>query len=342
MNKTSYSYEKGGDPKVASSIILLNLNPKNITNNIDLVNKYAPILKEIEGMANLNMGMKTNLTQEMGVDMNSVFADGNLDLMQGIFNIPNWMGEAAKYFNWDSKKIEVQPSNYGFAIANGELTLKDSIKLTMPRGSKMSIIGKVGLDQKVDFGGKLSSDGKSLPFKITGTIAAPKLVIDWKSIGKGLIQPKLDKVKEDVMNKANAAADKVLDKARQEADQIRKTAKEKADQIRNESRKLADRERQEGEKLATDALNKANAETDKLMDKAKNPIEKFAAEKAVKAIKKEAEKKSAQIRSNANSLADKTIVEADKKAELVESEADKKASSIIQNAEEQRNKMNKK
>jgi cell division septum initiation protein DivIVA len=342
MNKTSYSYEKGGDPKVASSIILLNLNPKNITNNIELVNKYAPILKEIEGMANLNMGMKTNLTQEMGVDMNSVFADGNLDLMQGIFNIPNWMGEAAKYFNWDSKKIEVQPSNYGFAIANGELTLKDSIKLTMPRGSKMSIIGKVGLDQKVDFGGKLSSDGKSLPFKITGTIAAPKLVIDWKSIGKGLIQPKLDKVKEDVMNKANAAADKVLDKARQEADQIRKTAKEKADQIRNESRKLADRERQEGEKLATDALNKANAETDKLMDKAKNPIEKFAAEKAVKAIKKEAEKKSAQIRSNANSLADKTIVEADKKAELVESEADKKASSIIQNAEEQRNKMNKK
>lgn len=342
MNKTSYSYEKGGDPKVASSIVLLNLNPKNITNNIELVNKYAPILKEIEGMANLNMGMKTNLTQEMGVDMNSVFADGNLDLMQGIFNFPNWMGEAAKYFKWDSKKIEVQPSSYGFAIANGELTLKDSIKLTMPRGSKMSIIGKVGLDQKVDFGGKLSADGKSLPFKITGTIAAPKLVIDWKSFGKGLIQPKLDKVKEDVMNKANAAADKVLDKARQEADQIRQTAKEKADQIRNESRKLADRERQEGEKLATDALNKANAETDKLMDKAKNPLEKYAAEKAVKALKKEAEKKANSLRSVANTAADKTVIEADKKAETLESEADKRASSIIQNAEEQRNKINKK
>ncbi len=342
MNKTSYSYEKGGDPKVASSIVLLNLNPKNITNNIELVNKYAPILKEIEGMANLNMGMKTNLTQEMGVDMNSVFADGNLDLMQGIFNIPNWMGEAAKYFKWDSKKIEVQPSSYGFAIANGELTLKDSIKLTMPRGSKMSIIGKVGLDQKVDFGGKLSADGKSLPFKITGTIAAPKLVIDWKSFGKGLIQPKLDKVKEDAMNKANAAADKVLDKARQEADQIRQTAKEKADQIRNESRKLAERERQEGEKLATDALNKANAETDKLMDKAKNPLEKYAAEKAVKALKKEAEKKANSLRSVANTAADKTVIEADKKAETLESEADKRASSIIQNAEEQRNKINKK
>ena len=342
MNKTSYSYEKGGDPKVASSIVLLNLNPKNITNNIELVNKYAPILKEIEGMANLNMGMKTNLTQEMGVDMNSVFADGNLDLMQGIFNIPNWMGEAAKYFKWDSKKIEVQPSSYGFAIANGELTLKDSIKLTMPRGSKMSIIGKVGLDQKVDFGGELSADGKSLPFKIRGTIAAPKLVIDWKSFGKGLIQPKLDKVKEDVMNKANAAADKVLDKARQEADQIRQKAKEKADQIRNESRKLADRERQEGEKLATDALNKANAETDKLMDKAKNPLEKYAAEKAVKALKKEAEKKANSLRSVANTAADKTVIEADKKAETLESEADKRASSIIQNAEEQRNKINKK
>lgn len=342
MNKTSYSYEKGGDPKVASSIVLLNLNPKNITDNIELVNKYAPILKEIEGMANLNMGMKTNLTQEMGVDMNSVFADGNLDLMKGIFNIPNWMGEAAKYFKWDSKKIEVQPSNYGFAIANGGLTLKDSIKLTLPRGSKMSLIGKVGLDQKVDFGGKLSTDGKSLPFKISGTVSAPKLVIDWKSIGKGLIQPKLDKVKEDAMNKANAAADKVLDKARQEADQIRQTAHQKAEQIRAEARKLADKERQEGEKLSADALNKANAEADKLMDKAKNPIEKFAAEKAVKAIKKEAEKKANQFKSTANSSADKIESEANKKAELLESEADKKASSIIQNAEEQRNKMNKK
>ncbi len=342
MNKTSYSYEKGGDPKVASTLSLLNLNPKNITENIELVNKYAPILKDIEGLANLNMGMKTNLTQEMGVDMNSVFADGNLNVMKGLFTMPQWMGEAAKYFKWDAKKIELQPGDIGFAIANGELTLKDSIRLTLPRGSKMSLIGKVGLDQKVDFGGKLSADGKSLPFKITGTVAAPKLVIDWKSIGKGLIQPKLDKVKEDAMNKANAAADKVLDKARQEADQIRKTAKEKADQIRTESRKLADKERQEGEKLATDALNKANAEADKLMDKAKNPLEKYAAEKAVKALKKEAEKKANSLRSAANSSADKTVIEADKKAETLESEADKRASYIIQNAEEQRNKMNKK
>ncbi len=338
MNKTSYSYEKGGDPKVASNIVLLNLNPQNITENIEMVDKYAPILKEIEGMANLKMGMKTNLTQEMGVDLNSVFADGNLDLMKGIFNMPQWMGEAAKYFKWDAKKIEVQPNDYGFAIANGELTLKDSIKLTLPRGSKMSLIGKVGLDQKVDFGGKINAEGKVLPFKIGGTVSAPKLIIDWKSIGKGLIQPKLDKVKDDAINKANQAADKLLDKARQEADQIRQTAKQKADQIRNEARRLADKERQEGERLASEAQNKANAEADKLMEKAKNPIEKFAAEKAVKTLKKEAEKKANSLRNTANSTADKTVQEGDKKADALEQEANKRASEIIQKAEEERNK----
>lgn len=338
MSKTSYVYEKGGDPKVASNVILLNLNPKNITENVEMVNKYAPIIKEIEGLANLKMGMNTNLTKEMGVDLNSVFADGNLDLMKGVFNMPQWMGEAAKYFKWDSKKFEVQPNNYGFEIANGELTLKDSIKLTLPKGSKMSIIGKVGLDQKVNFGGKINAEGKSLPFTITGTVSSPKLVIDWKGLGKSLIQPKLDKAKEDAMNKANQAADKLLDKARQEADQIRKTAKEKADQIRNEARKLADKERQEGERLATEAQNKANSEADKLMEKAKNPIEKFAAEKAVKAIKKEAEKKANSLRTTANSNADKIVLEADKKAESLEQEADMRSATIIQNAENERNK----
>lgn len=338
MNKTTYAYEKGGDPKVASTISLLNLNPKNITENVEMVNKYAPIIKEIEGLANLKMGMTTNLTKEMGVDLNSVFADGNLDLMQGMFNMPQWMSEAAKYFKWEAKKLEVQPGNYGFAIANGELTLKDSIRVKLPKGSKMSLIGKVGLDQKVDFGGKINAEGKSLPFKISGTVSAPKLVIDWKAVGKGLLQPKLDKAKEDVINKANQAADKLLDKAREEADQIRRTAKEKADQIRNEARRLADKERQEGEKLATDAQNKANAEADKLMDKAKNPIEKYAAEKAVKALKKEAEKKANSLRSTSNSSADKMVLEADKKAEALEQEADKRAAGIIQKAEEERNK----
>ena len=62
----------------------------------------------------------------------------------------------------------------------------------------------------------------------------------------------------------------------------------------------------------------------------------------MKALKKEAEKKANSLRSVANTAADKTVIEADKKAETLESEADKRASSIIQNAEEQRNKINKK
>ena len=342
MNRTSYSHIKGGDPIVNSSVALSNLNPSKLNEKIALVNKYAPALKDIEGLANLNMNLKTNLTQEMGVDMNSVFADGNLDVLKGLINMPNWLSEAGKFFKWDAKKLELQPTKVGFIIENGELKLKDSIRMKLPKGGKMSLIGRVKLDQTIDFGGRIIAEGKSLPLKITGTVQNPKLVIDWKGFGKDLAQPYLDKGKEEIKNKAMKAADDILNKARAEADNLKQTAREKAEQLRQEARKLADKERSEGDRLASEALKKANDEADKLMGKASNPIEKFAAEKAVKILKKEAEKKANQFKLAAGNNASKIETEANKKADALVAEADNKSADILRNAEEQRNKINEK
>lgn len=340
MSKTTYAHEKGGEPLVNSSIGLLNLNPTKLNEKVAIVNKYAPILKEVDGLANLNLSMKTNLTQEMGVDLNSVFADGNLNVLKGIINLPKWLSEVAQKFRWESQKLELQPTKIGFAIANGELTLKDSVKVKLPRGGKMSLIGKVKLDQTVEFGGRIISEGKSLPFKITGTVQNPKLNIDWKGFGKDLAQPYLDKGKEEIKNKALKAADDVLNKARAEADNLKQTARQKAEQLKQEARKLADKERAEGDRLANEALKKANDEAERLMAKASNPIEKFAAEKAIKALKKEAEKKANQFRLAAGNNADKIEMEANKKADAMVTEADNRAAEIIKNAEDQRGRVN--
>ena len=342
MNRTSYAHVKGGDPIVNSSIALSNLNPSKLNEKIALVNKYAPALKDIEGLANLNVNLKTNLTQEMGVDVNSVFADGNLNVLKGLINMPNWLSEAGKFFKWDAKKLELQPAKVGFTIENGELKLKDSIRMRLPRGGKISMIGKVKLDQTIDFGGRIISEGKSLPLKITGTIQNPKLVIDWKAFGKGLAQPYLDKGKEEIKNKANKAADDILNKARAQAENLKLTAREKADQLRQEAHKLAEKERTEGDRLATEALKKANDEADKLVSRASNPIEKFAAEKAAKILKKEAEKKANQFKAAAGNSANKIEAEANKKADALVAEADNKSADILKNAEEQRNKINEK
>lgn len=342
LNKTSYSHEKGGEPAVESAVKLSNLNPSKLNEKLSIVNKYAPVLKDIDGIANLDLAMKTNLTQDLGVDLNSVNADGLLNVIKGMMDAPKWLAEAEKYFKWDSKKLEIPPSKVGFAIANGELTMKDSVRLKLPKGGKMSLIGKVNLNQTVDFGGNLAAEGKKLPFKITGTVQNPKFVIDWKGFGKDLAKPYIDKAKNEALSRANEEAEKVLMKVQQQAEQLRNSAHEQAEKIRNEGNQLAEKQRQEGQRLANDVLQKADDQINQAMAKATNPLQKLAAEKAGKILRKEAEKKSNQLKDAANASADKTQSEAGKKADALEQEAQSKADAMVQKAQEERNKVPKK
>lgn len=333
LKDAEYANEVGGKPGFKGALGFNNISAQDISKNMSLTQKFAPILESITGLLNLNMGMSTELSPSMDLDMNSLVADGKFQLINGKMPVPQSLNTVFQQFNWSTaEELILKPLKAGFLINNRSLELKDSIAVTLPKGSQMSVIGKVNLDQTIVFGGNLSAEGKSVPMRITGTLTNPKISIDWKAFGKKLIEDVKEKAIEEGKKELNKVAEDYIGKAEVQADKLKAEAKEKADQIRAEGKKLADKQRAEGERLAKEALDKANSEIDALMKKASNPLEKLAAKKAADGLKKEAEKKAQKIKDTANNSANKTETEANKKADLIETEAKNKADTLIEEA----------
>ncbi|MGC6414459.1 MAG: AsmA-like C-terminal region-containing protein [Bacteroidia bacterium] len=335
LKEAEYAYEMGGKPGFKGVIGFNNISAQDISENISITQKFAPIVESITGILNFNMGMSTELTPNMDLEMNSLVANGNFQLIKGKMPIPQSLKNVFQQFNWNkAQDLVLKPIKAGFLIDNGSLKLKDSIVINLPKGSEMSLIGKVNLDQTIDFRGYLSAEGKSVPMHITGTLKNPKISIDWKAFGKKLIEDAKEKVIKEGKKELNKIAEDIIEKAEIQAEKIKAEAKVKADLIRTEGKKLADKQRAEGERLAEEALKKVNAEIDELLKKASSPLEKLAAKKASDGLKKEANKKAQKIKDTAFNSASKTESEANNKADRIETEAKDKADALIKEARE--------
>ncbi len=338
LNQTEYAYAQGGNPSVKAGVSLGNLVPANIASNISMVNQYAPILKEVEGLLNLKFGMNSQLQNDLSPNLKSLAADGVLDIVKGQMNAPKWMNEVFNRFNWGAEKLKLEPTKLGFNITDGKLNLKDSIKVKLPKGGTMRLKGNVALDQSIDFGGKLTAEGKTVPLRITGTVNKPVLKIDWKALGKEMVKGYVDDAKNKATQQANKMADDAMKKAHDQGENIMKEAKEKADLIRSESRKLAEKQRAEGEKLADEAVKRSNAEIDQLMAKASNPLEKIAAKKAGEKLKQSAQKKADEFRSKSANQAQETETKGQEKANQLEQQAQMQMNLILEQAQREKEK----
>jgi hypothetical protein len=303
-----------------------------------MVNQYAPILKDIDGLLNLKFGMNSQLQTDLSPNLKSLAADGVLDIVKGQMNPPKWMSEVFNRFNWGTEKLKLEPTKLGFNITDGKLNLKDSIRLKLPKGGTMRLKGSVALDQSIDFGGKLTAEGKTVPMRITGTVNKPVLKIDWKALGKEMIKGYVDDAKNKATQQANKLADDAMKKAHDQCDNIMKEAREKAELIRNESRKLAEKQRAEGEKLADEAIKRSNAEIDQLMAKASNPLEKMAAKKAGDKLKQQAAKKADEFRSKSANQAQETEMKGQEKANQLEQQAQMQVNLILEQAQREKEK----
>ncbi|MFN5890547.1 MAG: hypothetical protein ACK448_09135, partial [Bacteroidota bacterium] len=192
LSNLNYSYEKGGKPNAGLGFKILNLNPANLRNQLAFVQKYAPILADINGLANIQTQFTTQLTPTMEVDYASMAADGLLDLVNGRMQIPKWLSETSKKLNWGVSNMVLVPTKASFAIREGKFQLKDTVSVKLPQETVMRFSGTVGLDEKLDLGGTLIAKGKKLPFTITGTVKDPKMQVNWKAMGKEALAPVLN------------------------------------------------------------------------------------------------------------------------------------------------------
>ena len=333
---TNYAYFEGGKPQIKANFSLQNLIPKNISSNFKMLDTYAPILKDLDAPFNLNMELLSDLAKDLSVDMQSVSADGLMAVTQAQnLKSPEWLAQVFEQFKWNKSKLQdvkIKPGKIGFAINEGKLSLKDSIRLDIYEGAKMSFAGDVDLAKNLNFKGFFYTQGKAVPMSIVGTTTSPKLRIDWKQLGMKVVEEYKEKAVTEVKKEVNKVADKAIEEAETQAAKLRAEAKEKADQLRAEGKILADKSRKETDRLVQTGLDKTKAEVDALKAQARNPLEKIAAEKAAKKLNEEAQKKADNLRKEGYAKADKIESEANSKANALENETNIRAEKLIDDA----------
>ncbi len=336
---TNYAYFEGGKPHINAAFSLQNLIPKNISSNFKMLNTYAPILKDLDAPFNLSMEMISDLGEDLSVDMQSVSADGLMAVTQAQnLKSPEWLKQVFEQLKWNKSKlgdVKIKPGRLGFAINDGKLSLKDSIRLDVYEGAKMAFAGDVDLAQNLNFKGFFYTQGKAVPMSIVGTTTSPKLRIDWKQLGLKVVEEYKEKAVTEVKKEVNKVADKAIEEAETQAAKLRAEAKEKADQLRSEGKNLAEKTRKETDKLVQASLDKTKAEIDATVAKARNPLEKMAAEKIGKKLNEEAQKKAEKLRKEGYDKADKIESEANAKAETLEKETDRRSQKLIDDAKAQ-------
>ncbi|MFZ9754656.1 MAG: hypothetical protein ACO3DK_01325 [Bacteroidia bacterium] len=330
LNNTRYSYALGGKPLAALGLNIDRIDPSTLAEHLSLIKAYAPILKNIKGLANLGFSLSSQLQPNMEPDWSSTDAGGLFELFKGAFDVPKWMAKATEPLKLKTDAWELSPTKVGFEISQGMLRMKDSLKITMPEGALMNIKGSVGLDRSLAFGGTIRYQGKSLPFSIGGTVEEPVMKVDFKALGIQMAQPYIDQAKE----KKDQAVNEALNKARIEADKIKAEAARQADRIRSEAQALGDKQRSLADAAYQTSINEAQKQADLLVAQAGNPLAKAAAQKAAEKTMREAEKKAKAAREKAFAATAKMEAEAGEKANALEIEASLKADALIKAAEE--------
>jgi vacuolar-type H+-ATPase subunit H len=324
-------YDSSGEnPFTNLKLILDNMVLDQTARSLTYLKTYAPILKQIKGVLNMDFGLGVQLDQTLNPILSTTDASG-------IFSTKNIRPEKVEFFQTlantlkinELKNPTIDKVQAQFKIEDGNLNIKPfDFKINRIQ-SKLG--GKVNLDQQLDltwnmeipvdmlgnqahqwlnqFQGQLSKFGIPLDeiktvfvtLKITGTINKPVIKpVFKKGAGKeGLVET----VKESVTQVVETKIEETKAQAEEKANELIKQAEARGDELIRQAEQAAERLKREAEKQGQ-----------RLIDEAKNPIAKYAAQKAADKLVKEAEKKGNQLIEKAKREKQRLVEEAKKKA----------------------------
>ena len=261
-------------PKLKLSLDFANASFEETFRQLDFVQQIVPIFEKTGGNYSMKMSLSTALTENMGVDFNSLNASGEIRSEQiKVQNIKAFEALATALKDDRLRNIEAKDVKIAFAIRDGRVhTSPFDIKMG---GAVLNLSGSTGLDTSIDYvadiklpaeatGGILSN----VKANIGGTFSSPKISLDVKEAAK-----------EAVTGVVNQQLQKVTGSADVNEEFERQAAK-----IREEAVKA-------GERL----VEEAKIQRQNLINKASNPIAKLAAEKSGDALVKAAEKQAGNL-----------------------------------------------
>ena len=210
-----YSTQQIEHPTINANFTMNNLSFAQAYKELNMVQSLAPIFNSLEGRFSGSMNLKTELNESMEPIYPTLQSVGNLktkDLSLGKVDIVKQLAKTLKQeeiLNRSVKDMELS-----FAIKDGRLETKP-FEFNMG-DYNMTLTGTTGLDQTIDYSGKLKLPASvakieginTLGFLIGGTFNQPNFKIDTKGMleeggkileekAKDLITKELFKNKKD-------------------------------------------------------------------------------------------------------------------------------------------------
>ena len=261
-----YSTADIASPRLGFNATFSQASFKTTAAQLELVEQIVPLFEKIEGDYTMSVNCDMLLGSDFSPVLNSVNGGGSIT--SGNFKLSNLkaLDRLAKVVGngVDLSTIAANETTViSFTIEDGDIVTKPfDIKLG---STKLTLSGRTGLDQTIDYGVEVALPKLTLHGKIGGTFTDPKVSLDTaKSVESALqsVGVSTEEVKEVVEQKVDDTKERLIAEAEAKAAKIVETAR---------------------------------AEADKLVEKASNPIAKIAAKAAADKLIEEAEKQAAKI-----------------------------------------------
>ncbi len=189
----AYATPKGQQASLNGSFALQNLDFNQTYTELDVVKQLAPIFAGLKGTYSGGITIDSRLDEQMAMDVHTVQGKGNLSTKDMSLSGVKFIDQVATIVKKpELKDIRVKDLNLDFTINDGRVTTQP-FDLRLGDYS-MNLSGSTGLDQTIDYRGKItlpsSSTGKkqfgTVDMLIKGTFDKPEVSIDMASLAKNI------------------------------------------------------------------------------------------------------------------------------------------------------------
>lgn len=299
MNGAYSTAKSETTPDLNASFSINDLSFSQTFKELDMVQKMAPIFENLKGNFSGKIQIDTKLDSVMSPIFTTTNGSGSLSTkninLSGV-EILDKIADATKYSAL--KDISVKDMNIDFTIKEGRVNTKPfDIKMG---NMNLNLSGSTGLDQTIDYTGKLKlpeSAGSiaaltTIDLKIGGTFTSPQISVDTKSMAK---------------QAATVATNKAIEAIGEKLGVDLSNAEKQKEALVNAAKKAAESLVKEAEKQKDNLVNKAGD----------NALKKLAAQKTGEAVVNEAKKQGERLIEEAIEKGD-ALIEKAKKGEATE------------------------
>ncbi|MBR4994505.1 MAG: AsmA family protein [Alistipes sp.] len=197
----SYAAPEVGEPVLDAGFALNNIVFAEAYKDLDMVKQLAPIFEGLSGTFSGNINIDALLDEQMSPILQSVSGSGKLSTKDLSLSGVKIIDQVATIVNKpDLKNIRAKDLAIEFTINNGRVATKPfDLKLG---DYTMNLSGTTGLDQSIDYRGKITLPASAgnisklgtVDMTIGGTFTSPKVGIDMESLAKQAAQKAAEQV----------------------------------------------------------------------------------------------------------------------------------------------------